>query len=76
MNNRERVQRRGTKFILNDYESNYVIQLNMLPLMFWYELQQIIYIVKCIQESPDNFDIFNYISLSESWTRSYPSNYR
>ena len=73
LNNLERVQRIGTKFILNDYESVYksrLIKLIMLTLVFWYELQDIKYIVKCIQEPPYNFDLFNYISISESSTRS------
>ena len=42
----ERVQRKATKFILNDYSSGYkqrLLSLNMLPLMYWYELQDLIF---------------------------------
>ena len=38
----ETVQKRSTKFILQDYTSDYksrLIQLNLLPLMYWYDLQ-------------------------------------
>ena len=42
----ERVQRKATKFIVNDYSSGYkqrLLSLNMLPLMYWYELQDLIF---------------------------------
>ena len=53
------LDRRATKFILNYNESDYmlIIKFNVLPYMFWYELQDIVYIVKCFQEPPGNFDI-------------------
>ena len=44
----EKVQRRATKFILNDYNSNYrdrLIKLCILPLMYWLELNDIMYLV-------------------------------
>ena len=44
-NNIERIQRHATKFILNDYDSNYKTQLltlKLLPLMYLFELQDII----------------------------------
>jgi len=40
-----------TKFILNnnyklDYKSG-LVQLNLLPLIFWYELTDVMFLVKC-----------------------------
>ena len=49
----EQVQRRCTKFILQDYSSTYKSRLralNLLPLMLWYELQDIMFLVKCLKE--------------------------
>ena len=40
----ERVQRRASKFILNDYSIDYksrLIKLNLLPLMYIYELTRL-----------------------------------
>ena len=40
----EKVQRRSTKYILNDFESDYksrLISLNLFPLMYWIELADI-----------------------------------
>ena len=42
----ESVQRRSTKYIIQDYSSNYkqrLIFLNLLPLMYWYELQDMLF---------------------------------
>ena len=69
----ENVQRRATKFILNDYTSNYkdrLITLNLFPLMYWYELQDILFFIKCLQ-SPDHngINIFDFVQFSSSTTR-------
>lgn len=74
----ERIQRRSTKYILNDYFSDYkarLIQLNMLPLMYWFEIQDVMFVIKCIKEPPDNFNIFDYIKFNESSTRSSAYNH-
>ena len=63
----ECVQRRATKFVLNDYSSNYkarLISLKLLPLMYWFELQDILLLVKCMKEPAENFDISTCVSLS------------
>ena len=63
----EAIQHRATKFILNDYTSTYrsrLCSLNLLPLMYYYEIQDIIFLVKCIKDPPDNLDLFQYISFS------------
>ena len=53
----ERVQRRATKYILNNYENDYkqrLIKLHLLPIMYFYELQDIMYLDKCIKDPPNN----------------------
>ena len=69
----ERVQRRASKFILHDYSSNYkdrLIKLNLLPLSYWLELQDILFLIKSIQQPSDNLNIFDYITFVTSPTRS------
>ena len=69
----EKVQKRATKFILNDYTSNYkhrLISLHLLPLMYFYELQDILFFIKNLQQPSDSFKILNYISFSHSTTRA------
>ena len=42
----EQVQRKATKYILNDFSSDYktrLLKLNLLPLMYIYELTDIIF---------------------------------
>ena len=75
----EKVQRRATKYITADYTQaiNYkdrLIKLDMLPLMYWLELQDILFLVKCLQHPSDNFNIFNFITFSTSTTRFGTSN--
>ena len=53
----ERVQRRVTKYILQDYRSDYktrLTSLNLLPLMYWFELQDLLFLVKCLKDSNDS----------------------
>ena len=73
----EQVQRRCMKFILQDYSSTYKSRLralNLLPLMLWYELQDIMFLVKCLKEPMDNVNIFDYVQFSTSNTRAGCSN--
>uniref|UniRef100_A0A1X7TU66 Reverse transcriptase domain-containing protein n=1 Tax=Amphimedon queenslandica TaxID=400682 RepID=A0A1X7TU66_AMPQE len=47
----ERIQRRATRFITNDYVSNYrdrLLSLRMLPLMYTLELLDILFFIKCL----------------------------
>ena len=56
----ERVQRWATKFILNDYSSNYksrLITLRLLPLMMVYELYDISFFIKCLKCPMASFNI-------------------
>ena len=69
----EKVQRRVTKAILNDYTSDYkscLIKLQLLPLMYIYELSDILFFIKSVKSPNNSFDIMNYVSFSRSTTRS------
>ena len=68
----ERIQRRATKYILNDYTSSYEsrLQLNILPLMFVFELQDLMFLIKSLKSPTDNFNINNYITFASGTTRS------
>ena len=50
----EKVQQRATKFILSNYQSDYktrLIQIGILPLMYIYELADILFFYKINQTS-------------------------
>ena len=69
----EQVQRRATKYILNDYVSDYktrLSSLNMLPLMMVLELNDLSFFIKAIGKPSPSFDISSYIKFSDSSTRS------
>ena len=71
----ETVQRRATKYILNDYISDYktrLSNLNMLPLMMVFEINDILFTVKSFKHSPEHthFNLNNFITLSSNSTRS------
>ena len=75
--NIERVQRRATKYILNDYTSCYktrLIKLKLLPLMYLFELQDILFAIKSIKTPTIQFNITNYISFNSASTRSGANN--
>ena len=69
----EKVQKRATKYIVNDSSLNYkdrLSKLQMLPLMFYLEIADIIFTVSSIKHPSDHFDIKQFISFSTSNTRS------
>ena len=71
--NLERVQRKATKFILNDYSSDYKSRLdsiNILPLSLWFELQDIMFLIKCLQDPLDTININRYVKFATSNTRA------
>ena len=56
-----------TKFILNDYISSYksrLQQLNLLPLMYIYGLNDLMFLIKSLNTLTDNFDLRNFISFN------------
>ena len=69
----EQVQRRATKFILNNYIISYkcrLIQLNLLPLMYQYELNDLLFFIKSYKASNTHFDINQFVHFRSSSTRS------
>lgn len=69
----ERVQRRATKYILNDYRSNYrtrLMALNLLPLMYIFELRDIMFCVKSLKSPSRDFNIKDFVTFSSGSTRS------
>jgi len=73
----EQIQRRSTKHILNDHTSDYkeqVSKLKLSPLMYLFELQDILFAVKSIQTPTNQFCITDYIAFSSTNTRSSASN--
>ena len=68
----ERIQRRATKYILNDYKSDYnhrLLSLRLLPLVMQLEL----YDIMCCLYTPDpsnTFPLQSYVHFSEGNTRS------
>ena len=73
----ERVQRRATKFICNDFAMDYksrLISLHLLPLMTWLELQDIMFLVRCLKRTPDNLKITKVLSFVSSTTRAASNN--
>ena len=75
--NMERIQRRSTKYILNDYTSDYktrLLKLKLLPLMYLLDLSDVLFFIKSIKLPSDNFNILHFISFSSSNTRSSSHN--
>ena len=73
----ETIQRRATKFILRDSSSSYrdrLLRPNLLPLMYWFEIQDIMLLVKSLKEPPDNLSIFDYITIASGSRGSASSN--
>ena len=69
----ENVQRRATKFILNDFISDYksrLLTLHLLPLTMMYELNDILFFIKSLKEPSDAFNVLDYVSFSCNATRS------
>ena len=77
MRHLEQIQRRASKFILNDFTSDYklrLINLNLLPLTMWFELQDIMFLMKAIKFPSENFKIKDIITFSSSNTRASAHN--
>ena len=68
--NLERIQRRASKYILGDYTSDYktrLIKLNLLPLMYIYELLDILFFIKSYKSPINSFNIFQYVTFNNSF---------
>ena len=69
----EKIQR-ATKYILMDFNSDYklrLISLNLLPIMYIFEINDLIFFVKLLlnKQSCDKFSIHNYVNFCSSSTR-------
>ena len=70
----ESVQRRSTKWISDDYKSDYKSRLkalHLLPLMMVYELNDLSFFLKSLRSPSQSFNILDYVSFSSSSTRSF-----
>ena len=68
----ERVQRRATKYILNDYSTDYksrLINLHMLPLMYILDVNDVMFFLKNLHNPHNGFDINNFIKFATGHTR-------
>ena len=66
----ENVQRHATKFILNEYSSDYksrFLKLNLLPLTMIYDIS---FFVKSLKQPSTSFNITDFVSFSHNSTRS------
>ena len=71
----ERIQRRATKYIVGSNQMDYksrLLSAHLLPLIYWLELQDIMFLVKClyIQQPTANPEIARLVSFSCSNTRA------
>jgi len=65
----ERIQREATKWILNDYLLSHryrLMSLHLLPLMYIYELNDVIFFIKSHKQPSSHFNINDYINFSTS----------
>ena len=70
-----KVQKRATRFIINDPTLGYkecLMNLNLLPLMVYFEIADIIFMVKCIKAPTPYFNIsdYSYVIFCSTNTRS------
>jgi len=71
--NIENIQRRATKFILNDYSSDYksrLIKLNLLPLMMQFEFNDIMFFVENLRDPSQSFNVMDFVEFCSGSTRS------
>jgi len=73
----EQLQRRATKFILNNYTIDYkqrLLNLNMLPLMYQLDFYDICFFINSLKNPTAAFNIMNYVSFTSTSTRSASHN--
>ena len=69
----EQLQWRATKYILQDYTSDYktrLINLQLLPLMYTLEISDIMFFINSVKNPTPSFNINAQISYSSNRTRS------
>ena len=63
--------RRATKYILNDYSTDYksrLIKLHMLPLMYILDVKDVMFFLKNLHHLHNGFDINNFIKFATGHT--------
>ena len=69
----EHIQCQATKFVLNDFSSDYcdsLITLNLLPLLYLYKLLDLVFFIKCFKFPDTSFPVLDFVSFSNTNTRS------
>ena len=69
----ENIQRRATKYVLNNYRDDYksrLISLNLLPLMCQLEVNDILAAVTWFKYPGSHFNITNFVSFNQNSTRA------
>ena len=69
----ESIQRRATKFVLNDFHSSYchrLTELDLLPLMMIFEINDILFFIKQLKSPSEHFNISTLVSFCSGQTRS------
>jgi len=72
-----RIQRRATKYILNDYTSNYktcLIKLKLLPLMYILDTNDTIFFIINLKFPTGSFNITDYVHFTVGSTRQATGN--
>ena len=69
----ELLQRRATKFIVNNTSMDYRNHLKLLPLMMELEIADIIFFIKSVRYPSDIFNIFDFVQFSAHHIRSSSS---
>ena len=64
----ERIQRRATKYILNDYQSDYIHRLQSLKLVMQLEFYDVIFFIRSLKNPSNTFSIQSYVHFSDANT--------
>ena len=67
------IQKQTTKYILCDYNSGYKVRLmrhELLPLMYIYDLADIMFFIKSMKLLSEKFNIFDHVKFTSGPTRS------
>lgn len=73
----ENVQRRASRYLVGGHLSGYkerLVKLELLPIMYWLELQDIMFLVKNLKSPSDNFNILDYLQFIDGPSRSASRN--
>ena len=69
----EKLQKRATKYIVNDKSLNYkqrLISLKLLPLMYRLEVNDLLFFISSLKNPADHFNILNFVTFNCKITRA------